>query len=62
MHETITPEQRRREVASILAGSVIRLRLRAALPGATPDAAKAQESVPNCLEVPSETRLSVHAG
>jgi hypothetical protein len=54
------PDQRLREVAEILAGAVIRLRLRAALPDSIQNAGKTLDSPPNCLEVPSETRLSVH--
>jgi hypothetical protein len=58
----MTPEQRRAEVAEILAAAVLRLRLRVALPGADTVAEKSPKSVPNCLEVPFATRLSVHAG
>jgi hypothetical protein len=54
----MTPEQRRAEVTEILAVAVVRLRIRAALPCLP----KSPESAANCLEVPSETRLSVHAG
>jgi hypothetical protein len=52
--------QRQREVATILAAAVVRLRLRAALPGPDPGAEKPPESAPNCLEVSNRTRLSVH--
>jgi hypothetical protein len=61
----LTDDERLREVARILAAGVFRLRNRAALPPATTRLADTQillESSPNCLEVPSETRLSVHTG
>jgi hypothetical protein len=60
--DTQSPDQRLREVAGILAGAVVRLRLRAALPGGDAGAEKPPESVSNCLEVPSESMLSVHPG
>jgi hypothetical protein len=62
MTTTMTPEQRRGEVAEILAAAVVRLRLRAALPTERPGTEKPAESAVNPLEVPSETRLSVHTG
>jgi hypothetical protein len=52
-------DQRCREVAEILAASIVRLRLRAAIPGADDGADKPPDSVSNSLELPSETRLSV---
>jgi hypothetical protein len=57
-----TPEQRRGEIARILAAGVLRLRARAALPAATPPPAPQilSKSGANCLEVVSETRLTVH--
>jgi hypothetical protein len=59
--DTLTPDERRRAVARILAAGVLRLRERAAL--AAPAAPKIlSESGPNCLEVLPETRLSVHPG
>ena len=50
-------QERLREVAEILAAAIIRLRLRAALSGPlVPD----EKSAPTCLELSSETTLSVH--
>jgi hypothetical protein len=52
-------------IARILAAGVLRLRARAALPPACAQLPGSQilpESGPNCLEVPSETVLSVHTG
>jgi hypothetical protein len=57
----MTPEQRLREVASILAVGVLRLRDRAALPPADKEE-NAAESPAAGLEVPDETVLSVHTG
>ena len=57
----LTPDERLREVASILAIGVLRLRQRAALP--TDDANKKPVDFPAAgLEVPDETVLSVHTG
>jgi hypothetical protein len=50
-------DDRRREVAAILATAILRLRGRAALPNANPP-----DSSPTGLEVSPETRLSVHRG
>jgi len=61
----LTPDQRRREIARILADGIVRLRSRAALPTAVtapPASEKPAASSPNCLEVSGETRLSVHTG
>jgi hypothetical protein len=55
------PEQRLREIAAILAAAIVRLRLRAALPGGNA-AEKPPESVSNCLDGSHETVLSVHTG
>lgn len=52
-----SPDDRRREVAAILATAILRLRNRAALPPAKPP-----DSSPAGLEVSPETRLSVHRG
>jgi hypothetical protein len=57
---TLSAEQRRAEVAAIFAAGFVRLRLRAALPTERPGTEKPVESAANPLEVPSETRLSVH--
>lgn len=57
----LTPDERLREVGSILAAGVLRLRQRAALP--TDDARKKPAELPAAgLEVPDETVLSVHTG
>jgi len=57
----LTPDERFRELASILAIGVVRLRQRAALP--TDDARKnLADSLAAGLEVPDETVLSVHTG
>jgi hypothetical protein len=61
----MTPDQRRGEVARVLAAGVLRLHQRAALagaPGKLPDSGKPTESSPNCLEVSRGTVLSVHTG
>jgi hypothetical protein len=60
--EDLASDERRAEVAVILAAAVLRLRLRAALPGDVPGGEKSAECGPNCLEVPAVTRLSVHKG
>lgn len=52
-----TDDQRRTELASIFAASILRLRRRIALAG--PDVSDEQET---CLEVPAETVLSGHHG
>jgi hypothetical protein len=59
---TLNPDQRRAELAEILARAVVRLRLRVALPVGNREAEKPLETAVNPLEVPSETRLSVHTG
>lgn len=57
----LTPDERLREVATILAAGVLRLRQRAALP--TDDAQKKPSELSAAgLEVPGETVLSVHTG
>lgn len=59
----LTPDERRSEVASILAAGVLRLRARAALPeAACPDLPPDEETRGSCLEVLDETVLSVHHG
>jgi hypothetical protein len=57
----VTAEQRRNEIAGILAAAILRLSIRAAL-SADGDPKKTENSAPNWLEVPDETRLSGHAG
>lgn len=59
------PDERRREIAGILAAGFLRLRNRAALPADpahSPDAKNLPNSSAAGLEVPSETRLSVPMG
>jgi hypothetical protein len=58
-HGAMTLDQRRREVAEILAGAIVRLRLRAALPSEDMVAQKSPGTTPNCLDVPASPRLSV---
>jgi hypothetical protein len=56
----LTPEDRFREVAAVLAAGLLRLHARNAAAGAAPN--NPQNSSLNCLEVPGETVLSVHTG
>ena len=56
--ESMTAEERRCEVATILANGLLR-RLRAAESAASSPAKTVSESSPNRLEVPTESRLSV---
>jgi hypothetical protein len=62
--DPLTPDERRRAVARVLAAGILRLRARAALPepAAPPGPKILTESGPNCLEVLPETRLSVPPG
>lgn len=54
----MTPDERRREIARILASGI--LRMRRPLPPTLPKVPKlAPESPPEGLDVPAETRLSV---
>jgi hypothetical protein len=55
----LTADERLGEVADLFGAAIIRLRVRAALPGVGDES---HESAPNCLEVPSGTVLSVHTG
>jgi hypothetical protein len=57
----MTPDERLEEVASLLATGILRLGRRSALPAAS-DQQILPESLPDGLEVPAETRLSVRAG
>ena len=57
----LSHDDRLREMASILAAGVLRLRQRAALP-AENDLEKPVRLSPDGLEVPAETRLSVRVG
>jgi hypothetical protein len=60
---SISPEQRRAELAEILAGAIVRLRGRAALPSAASEGQKSVEFSVNCLERGGAPRLSVcHVG
>jgi hypothetical protein len=54
----LSPDERFREIAAILAAAVVRLHERTALPPAT----NLTNSPPQGLEVPDETVLSVHTG
>ena len=55
---SLTPEDRFREVAALLAASLLRLHARPA--GANPQ--KSSNSSPNCLEFSGEAVLSGHTG
>jgi hypothetical protein len=57
----LSPDERLREAAAILAAGVLRLRLRAALP-AENGRKNVEKSSPDGLEVPAKTRLSVRVG
>jgi hypothetical protein len=56
-----SPEQRRRDIAAILAAGILRLRARAALAPAK-SLKKPANSAANELEVPAKTVLSGHRG
>ena len=59
----LTPDERRSEVAGILAAGVLRLRARAALPEvAAVELPPDEETGGSCLELSDETVLSVHHG
>lgn len=62
----LTPDERRHELAAILAAGLRRLRDRHVLYAAGGDVPPAEsaptESSQDCLEVPAKTVLSVHAG
>ncbi len=61
----LTPDERRSEVASILAAGVLRLSaklLSAADAGQHSAPKNLAEPATSCLEVPAETVLSVHNG
>jgi hypothetical protein len=62
--DDISPDQRLRELARILAVGVARLRQRRLLAGepAEPPPETAPKSAASCLEVSGETVLSVHTG
>jgi hypothetical protein len=57
----ITPTERVRAIAHILATGILRLRARAALPPVSAPQILS-ESAPNSLEVSCETVLNVHSG
>jgi hypothetical protein len=57
----LSPDERLREVAAILATGVLRLRRRAALPAENAQKNPVELS-PDGLEVPVEPRLSVRVG
>jgi hypothetical protein len=56
----LTPEDRLREIAALLAVGLLRLQSRPAAEHPGPE--KPPKSSPNCLELPGETVLSVHMG
>jgi len=63
--DSLTEEQRLRDIARTLAAGILRLRARRTFPIAAADQPGPQiaaESSPNCLEVPPETVLSVQTG
>ena len=57
----LSPDERFREVATILAAGISRLRQGSALSSENTETNRA-ESSPDGLEVPAETRLSVRVG
>ena len=57
----LTPDQRRRELAALLARGLRRLRDRAALPG-DPTSAIRSEASNSALEAVADKSLTVHAG
>ena len=59
---SLTPDERLSEVATILAGGVLRLHAQAALSGGNPGPDKSPDSGSAGLEVSGETVLSVHSG
>jgi len=61
----MTPDERLREVASIFAAGLLRLRARTALstdPGQNPNAENLSKTGQDSLELSAETSLSVHTG
>jgi hypothetical protein len=60
-----TDDERRREIASLFAAAILRLRSRAALPF-VPAGTRSPENLPNSavnsLELSQQNRLSVHSG
>jgi hypothetical protein len=61
----LTPQQRCRALAALLARGLLRLherRLFPATPAGPPGPENPPESVANCLELPAKTVLSVHTG
>jgi hypothetical protein len=61
----LAPEERLREVATILAAGLLRLRARTALPAGLdehPGPKNPRKTGQDCLEVGAETVLSVHTG
>lgn len=57
----LSSDERLREVAAILAAGVLRLRQSSALSAENSDK-NLEDSTPDGLEVPTETRLSVRVG
>jgi hypothetical protein len=58
----LTAEQRRLEIARILAAGVLRMRDHACLQAVGPSPRNPPESERNCLELGGDPRLSVHTG
>jgi hypothetical protein len=60
----LTPDDRLREVAAVLACGLLRLHARPSAPDPAghPASKNLPDSSPNCLELPGETVLSVHTG
>jgi hypothetical protein len=61
----LSPDERFRQLARLLAAGLLRLRDRPAEPagsGSSPAPEKPPESAANRLELSAETRLSVHTG
>jgi len=58
---SLTPEDRFREVAALLAAGLLHLRATDD-PAGRPAPEKSSNSTPNCLELPGETVLSGHTG
>jgi hypothetical protein len=54
----LSPNERRHDLAALLAGAVLRLHARAAIPAPENHSNSDQD----CLELPADPRLSVHTG
>ena len=58
----LTPDERRSEVAALLAAGILRLHGRTAHPGTDGLPENPPHSPTSCLDVSAETALSVHRG